>query len=212
MTCNDCNECRFADKKPDPDVFEIHLTVTDEFQDVNYGRALKSLSDEQHWKVLIVVIPDDQPRQPMVTISHRGDSASALELTWRSAQLLERSGFPVTRRKIEASPTSPMTPTSYNGRRFGETYLEHHLKLDVGSSFRLSALRRLCKPLGFRVSSNAFTHGVYFATTRSQRYLDHAAVHWDWSASVVGRDYPVLKRITEYCILDDNHKMDEGWR
>lgn len=165
----------------------------------------------------------------------RGESASQPMATWRRGSTVlsairdeaddfatdaVRSGFEVTRVKIEAAPGNENLPQTNQDAETepAANYFEHHIKLDRPREASALKLTELCESHGAHLSRNAFrqtagdreerfvtlrTYGV--GAQNSQRQL--AALLDDFAAF---RE-TVIETESEYCVYDSNIALDAGW-
>jgi hypothetical protein len=178
------------------------------------------IGDHRSWKFLHIVLERGAiPTQPMISYRGQGGLSEQVEVAQATAQELERSGFSVTRIKIEAALENSDIPCSnVAAQDFPNCYFEYHLKLLLAMEMARSTLIDLVQPYGAHLSQNARRQrsdgqGEYFVTQRcggvglrlaQQRFQDLAKV-------VADQGYFVISSHGEYVVYDSNIDLDRGW-
>jgi hypothetical protein len=199
--------------------FEAHVTVDAASRDAlaRFERVCAQLQV----KCLHVALPRGAMRfQPMTTTIYPGTLAGA----WRQAQALAQQlaalGFPVLRVKIEAAPDHPGIPqTDAEACALGGgVYHEHHLKLRLPEALDLSPLAALVEVHGGHLSQNARKPPVdglseRFVTVRAYRVgqATSKAALARLAAALQAAGHPVVKSVSEFCVLDTRAGLDAGW-
>jgi hypothetical protein len=198
---------------------ESHLTVDARDQEA-LGRFRAACARLEVKCVLIELSRGATRAQPMTNLVHHGTLAGALEEARELAGELQRVGFPVLRLKIEASPDNQDVPRDDDeARRLPpENYFESHAKLTLAGDAAAGPLLAACAPHGAHLSSNAFRDlggGLVerFVTLRS--YSVGRATAEDrlagLLASLEAAGHTPSKVVREYCVLDSNLALDDGW-
>lgn len=198
--------------------FEAHLTVDAEKKDqARFGLVCAHVGAKP---VLIEAPGAALAVQPMTSSYHRGALPEVLEQIAGMAARLEEAGFPVRRRKVEATLATRGVPVDEGEARAlsDACYFEFHAKVALGPGDDLGPLRELCASLGARLSSNAFKvldggQQERFVTTRAYRV--GAAAAEQRFASLLGAlragGYRASHPLREFVVLDSNAPLDQGW-
>ncbi|WP_092548977.1 hypothetical protein [Actinoplanes derwentensis] len=126
--------------------FEIHLTVSAEADD----EKLRSWAAGSGWKYTRILLDQGLTAdQPMLSLLTGGTAAEAEQVARHTAAELWKSGFTVTRLKVEAAASSRETPAT------GHLYFEHHVKLLLPAGSDLEQVRAVVGRHDARLSRNA---------------------------------------------------------
>jgi hypothetical protein len=158
--------------------------------------------------------------QPMANLVHEGTLADARHQATDLAGDLQRAGFAVVRVKIEASLENADVPHDDNeaSLRPAENYFEYHVKLRLPDGYAAGPVLAACVPHGAHLSSNAFKNlggGLVerFVTLRCYGAGRNTAdARLDaLLASLEAAGHAPAKVVREYCVLDSNLALDDGW-
>jgi hypothetical protein len=196
------------------DAFELHVTVAPLF-----GTELerfKSVCRTERLKALQIDFSDLTPVQIMTCSRFIGTLSDALLEVNRVRELLETSGFKVTRRKVEAAPWNSHVPQ--DAPENVVEYFEYHVKLLLSEKSNILRLERITGLYNAHLSSNAFKQlndgfSLRFVTRRaygvSQRQaqivFDELLLHLELAGFVV------QDSITEFCVFDSHLELDGAW-
>lgn len=200
-------------------MFESHVTV--ELADADALGRFREACAELGVKCILIELPRGVTRsQPMTSRVHRGTLDQARREAMELAGALSARGFPALRVKIEAAPDNRDIPeTDEQASRLAPGhYFEYHVRLTLPGGEATDRVRAACQPHGAHVSANALRqlaggqserfvtlrcHGVGRATAEARM----AALR----GSLEGTGYPLGPTVREYCVLDSNLALDDGW-
>lgn len=189
--------------------YEIHLTVSAAADD----QELRSWAAGAGGKYTRIMLDRGVTAdQPMLSWLTGGTAVEAEQFARRTANDLERSGFPVTRLKVEAAASSRTTPAT------GELYFEHHVKLLLPAGADLEPVRAVAGRHGARLSRNARRvreDGVQerFVTQRCH-LVDRAGAGAALAAllgAIGAAGWAIAEVEEEFVLVDDNPSLDAGW-
>jgi hypothetical protein len=136
------------------------------------------------------------------------------------ARSLEAWGFPAIRVKIEAAPDNRDIPeTDEQAQRLPSShYFEYHVKLTLPGDEAIEPVRESCTAHGAHLSSNAFQRleGGWVERFVTLRCYGVGRATADARMAALRRSleetgFPLAKTVCEYCVLDSNVAIDDGW-
>jgi hypothetical protein len=197
--------------------FETHITVAPPVVESTFRRDCLKLGVKP---ILIHSPVDAAPARPMTSAIYRGDLPSVLAESKAVGAALKDMGYSVVRLKIEAGPENADLPEndSQAAAMPTEYYFEHHLKILLDDPDGYDQIALLCRNRQAHLSPNALLcrsggEREYFITLRSYSVgRDNAESQVEVliaDLELVG--VPILKKISDYCVYDDNPSSDDGW-
>ena len=194
---------------------EIHITVADGGGNL---AGLPAVAASLGWKYLRIELSRGETvSQPMLTRHVKGDLNAAKQAANDVVNVLNATGFSVTRTKIEAAPWNTDVPQT-DADAVPERHFEAHIKLLLPPNHDTTALVAVAVRHGAHLSRNAFKHR---ADGHAERFVTVRAfgVGADTAktrvaallAGVAPLGFPVLDAEEEYVIFDSNLSVDNGW-
>lgn len=197
-------------------VFEAHITV-----DVSGDELVRftGLCETHGVKPIVIELARGETRvQPMSGSYHQGPLSSVQLEVFALARQFANAQFDVTRVKIEATGANRDLPQSdADAQRAPARYFEFHVKVSLGPSDSLSALREQCEAHDAHLSRNARhrdgTQRVHFVTLRvAKRGQPNAEESFrQLRAALTRAGYPLSHALIEYTVYDSNLSVDRGW-
>lgn len=190
--------------------FELHLTVSDLPQNRIESFVAFCLAQEAK-PVLIELAQGEYIQQPMLTkVLYCKKFVEAQHASTTYQSLLHQEDFKVRRIKIEI-PAYCATLGQWEIQTSFSPYFEWHGKI---SFERPEELLQLCENHQVHLSLNALKDAqeVRFVTLReygSQSQFEARVAHL--IQALRNRGWPIHKQQAEYCLLDNNIKLDQGW-
>lgn len=206
--CAFCETCPFDHRAQQINTFfEIHVTVNtteiERFREVCLRNRIKPIVIEfQNY------LDGETETQVMTSQQVRGVYENMkVELEF-IVNMLEKEGFEVVRRKVEAMPAFALYVEG--------CYFEAHLQFKLEKKW-VNKLRREAAVVDLHISNNAFKMdgeivtmmGTYREYSRDpESFLTKVDMIRD---TMIGEGFSVGKVISEYCILDDKVELDGSW-
>ncbi len=159
--------------------------------------------------------------QMMTSSYHRGEFQAVQNIAFELTRELARSGFEISRTKIEAMCSSAGVPQTDDEAMTvsASNYFEFHAKLRLNPGVDSSALDQLCVAHEAHLSRNAFKmldKGIVerFVTQRMYKVGRETALN-RFAKCVEDleslRHVIVLSKQREYTVYDSNVALDRGW-
>eukprot|EP01102_Stenamoeba_stenopodia_P010103 TRINITY_DN3005_c0_g1_i2.p1 TRINITY_DN3005_c0_g1~~TRINITY_DN3005_c0_g1_i2.p1 ORF type:complete len:237 (+),score=52.26 TRINITY_DN3005_c0_g1_i2:107-712(+) len=198
-------------------MYESHITVkgTTEIE------RFKEVCSAIRAKAILIELDEGQtPEQLMSGRWHVGTFENVKNEVHEMALELQKAGFQVIRKKIEANASAkdvPITDAEAIESYPPTNYFEFHIKLFLPLQFDETRLRTIASTFGGHLSRSAFkrvTNGEYrFVTLRHYKVGRDTAFKKLETAldSLRSSGYEIESVQREYSVMDSNISVDAGW-
>lgn len=195
MCAIDCPNCVMKARQAMPSLSQIHVTVQWPINKVKFSKVCDSIG------VKAITVANRLPNEKVLldsftsSVSTLSFGPPLMEEVGRIAQLLQKYGFTVIRKKIEVPPWHLSVPT-HAGRAIG-SYFEAHIKCDKKYWGRLD----LPSSENCRTRKRIFTH----------RLANVTLSEFSESLRYILRDIKTSEVMTEWVPYDTNLEHDKLW-
>lgn len=203
--------------------FEIHVTVKlvpEDSPDQTQVDLFKKVCKEIGVKPIVLDLENggESVMKDVMTSSHfYGDNKTSYEECMRISNSLERSGFIVSRNKIESVPWHPAAPVNDGDKMPENCYYEAHIGCVITPEQK-DKLQEIAERVGSHLSRNFFKkleNGKFVNMITHRNYGD-LYKHFEGQVNYLkdlldGDKIEYEKVITEFSVYDTNVSHDSKW-